>query len=294
MKVIVRCPAKVNLHLEVLGRRADGYHELRTVFAAAGLWDTLTLASARGGVLELEVEPRGAVSAGDDNLVLRAARALADHLGNTGGARIVLEKRIPVAGGLGGGSADAAATLVGLARLWSLRLAPRALAALAAGLGADVGYFLCGGVAWGTGRGSDLTPLPDMPPWWVLLVPGPQPVSTAEVYRALDPAALDGRASTAIYQWATAGGAFPVGSCRNDLQPTVVTRWPEVGRRLKSVRATRPLLALVSGSGGTGFGLFESEERARRAAVEAGGAGAIVAPLLTREASLLRPSVMEE
>ena len=291
---MVRCPAKVNLHLEVLGRRADGYHELRTVFAPVGVWDTLTLSSAPGGTFELAVDPPGAVAAGEDNLVMRAARALVARFGGKVGARIVLEKRIPVGGGLGGGSADAAAALVGLARLWDRQRLADELTPIAVRLGADVAFFLCGGVAWGTGRGSDLAPLPDLPPWWVFLLPGPEPISTAEVYRHVDGTALDAGGPTEIYQWVAAGGAFPLGSCRNDLQPTVLARWPEVGRRLKSVRATQPLLGLVSGSGGTVFGLFDDEERARHAAGEVGAADAIVAPLLSRDASLLRPSVMEE
>lgn len=118
MKVRVRCPAKVNLHLQVLGRRSDDYHELRTIFAAVGAWDELFVESAPAGVLELTVEPAGVVPAGDDNLVMRAARLLAEHLGVAQGARMRLHKGIPVAGGLGGGSSDAAATLVGLACVW--------------------------------------------------------------------------------------------------------------------------------------------------------------------------------
>ncbi len=294
MKLAVRCPAKVNLHLEVLGRRPDGYHELRTVFAAVGVWDELTLQDAPGGSLALVVEPPGAVPVGEDNLVIRAARALTERLGGTHGARILLKKRIPVAGGLGGGSSDAAAALVGLSRLWGCPQSSEELAPLAARLGADVPFFLTGGVAWGAGRGSDLTPLPDLPPWWFLLLPGVEPVPTAVVYRALDPATLDAGGSPEIYQWVAAGGVLPLGGCRNDLQPTVVARWPGVGRRLASVCAARPLLALVSGSGGTVFGLFNDEERARHAGREAGVVDAIVAPLLTRQASLLRASVLEE
>ncbi len=291
MRTTVRCPAKVNLHLEVLGRRADGYHELRTVFAAAGVWDELAFEAATDGALTLAVEPPEAVAAGEDNLVLRAARALAAHLGVTTGARIRLAKRIPVAGGLGGGSSDAAATLVGLSSLWGIRPSVGEMAELAAGLGADVPYFLTAGVAWGTGRGTRLTPLADLPPWWLVLLPGEEAVPTAAVYGSLDPAALDAGGSPEIYRWVADGGALPLGSCRNDLQPTVLAHWPGVGRRLESIRATQPLLALVSGSGGTVFGLFADEERARRAARVVGAA--VVAPLLTRGASLLRASVVE-
>ncbi len=299
MKVRVRCPAKVNLHLEVLGRRADGYHELRTVFAAVGVWDEVVCEDAAPGEFRLEVEPDGAVPAGDDNLVVKAARALDGREGGGHGARVLLRKRIPVGGGLAGGSSDAAGTLVALSSLWGACEIAHKLLETATTLGADVPFFLTGGAAYGVGRGSDVSPLPDLPPWWVVLLPGPEPVSTADVYRALeapalDAAALDAGRRSAIYQWATAGGGVPLGSCRNDLQATVVRRWPEVGRRLAHVNATQPMLALLSGSGGTVFGLYEDERRARVAATEMGALRTLVVPLLTREASLLRPLPGEE
>ncbi len=294
----MRCPAKVNLHLEVLGRRPDGYHELRTVFAAVGAWDELILEAAPKGAFELAVEPAGAVAGGDDNLVLRAARALDARLGGGHGARMVLRKRIPVGAGLGGGSADAAAALAGLSRLWGSREEVHKLGPLAASLGADVPFFLVGGVVWGVGRGSEVTPLPDLPSWWLVLLPGPEPISTAEVYRALDAppldaTALDGARGSAIYQWVSAGGGMPLGGFRNDLQPTVARLWPEIARRLVSVHATQPMLALLSGSGGTVFGLYGDEGGARSAAATLAGLGPLVVPLLTREASLLRPSAGE-
>lgn len=294
VRLRVRCPAKVNLHLEVLGQRADGFHELRTVFAAVGVWDELSCESAPAGVLELAVEPPGVVPTGEQNLVVRAARALAERLGTARGARITLRKGIPVSGGLGGGSSDAAAALAGLARLWEDREEFRELEALAAELGADVPFFLVGGVAWGLGRGSEVAPLPDLPPWWLVLLPGPEPIPTAEVYRGLDGSALDVEGASEIYRWVAAGGELPLGGCRNDLQPTVVKRWPEVGRRLERVDATQPLLAMLSGSGGTVFGLYQDEARARQAAGTLGSFRPMVAPLLTRAASLLRPSAMEE
>jgi len=299
MRVHVRCPAKVNLHLEVLGRRPDGYHELRTVFAAVGVWDELVLEAAPKGTFELAVEPAGAVAGDEDNLVLRAARALDARLHGGHGARMVLRKRIPVGGGLGGGSSDAAAALAGLSRLWGSGEGIHKLAPLAASLGADVPFFLLGGVAWGVGRGSEVTPLPDLPPWWLVLLPGAEPISTAEVYRALDApplgaAALDAARGSAIYKWVSAGGGMPLGGCRNDLQPTVERLRPEIGRRLVSVHATQPMLALLSGSGGTVFGLYGNEGGARRAAATLAGLGPLVVPLLTREASLPRPSAGEE
>jgi 4-diphosphocytidyl-2-C-methyl-D-erythritol kinase len=290
VKVVVSCPAKVNLHLEVLGRRPDGYHELRTVFAAVGLWDELALEVAPPGVFELSVVPAGAAPAGAENLAVRAVRALAATAGGAHGARVTLRKAIPAGGGLGGGSADAAAALVGAASLWKTDLDPRALVELAAALGADVPFFLVGGAAWGVGRGSVVAPLPDLPAWWVVLLPGPTAIATAEVYRAFDAGGLDGDADCAIYQWVVSGGDLPVGRCRNDLQPTVAQRWPEVAERLARVRATGPMLAMLSGSGGTVFGLYRDEPDARRAARALAAAGPLVAPVLGREASRLRAS----
>ncbi len=294
MTLVVRCPAKVNLHLQVLGRRPDGYHELRTLFAAVGVWDELRFEAAPDGVLEVSVEPAGAAPCGQDNLVAKAGRALAEAAGVRRGARVALAKRIPVAGGLGGGSADAAAALVGLAELWGLGAADADLRALAAGLGADVPFFLVGGAAWGVGRGSEVAPVRDLPPWWVVLLPGPDPIPTAEVYRALAAGELDGDADVAIYGWVESGGEFPFGRCRNDLQSTVVRRWPEVGERVRRLEATRPLLAILSGSGGTVFGVYRGEGEAREAAHAVASFGPLVAPVLTRAASRLRPSVAEE
>lgn len=245
-------------------------------------------------MLELVVQPEGVVAAGDDNLVMRAARLLAGDLGVNLGARMRLRKGIPVAGGLGGGSSDAAAALAGLARLWAGDGEPGDLETLAARLGADVPYFLVGGVAWGVGRGSEVTALPDLPRWWLVLVPGPEPIPTAEVYRALDAGLLDGGGGSEIYRWVSEGGELPLGSCRNDLQPTVVKRWPEVGRRLDCVHDTQPLLAMLSGSGGTVFGLYQDEARARQAAGAMAALRPMVVPLLTRAESLPRLSAMKE
>lgn len=292
--VLVRCPGKVNLHLEVLGRRRDGYHELRTLFAAVGVWDELLVAAAPEGVLELTVEPAGAVSAGADNLVLRAARAAAAAWGCRAGARLRLLKRIPVGGGMGGGSADAAAALVALAAVWRQPDPAAGLDRLAATLGSDVPYFLIAGAAWGSGRGTELRPLPDLPPWWLVLLPGEEPVSTAEVYASLGLGPAGKALGSPVYDWSAGGGPLPLGACRNDLEPTVTARWPPVGRRLQALQATGPLLAMVSGSGGTVFAVYPGEERAREVAERLGPYRPMVAPLLTRAGSLLRPMVVEE
>lgn len=290
---LVRCPAKVNLHLEVLGRRGDGYHEVRTLLAAVGVWDTLIMEAADEGVT-LEVEPAGAVPAGEDNLVVRAARALQRHSGRRLGARMLLHKRIPVAGGLGGGSSNAAAALVGLNQVWGLGAGSAELQAMASILGADVPFFLLGGAAWGTGRGDELRALPDLPPWWVVLLPGPVPVPTAEVYASLGAPPLRPARPSPIYDWVRQGGELPLGSCRNDLEPAVMARFPDVRERLEALSSERSRLAMLSGSGGTVFALFDDETGARACAGRCAGRGALVAPLLTREASLLRPLPGEE
>lgn len=294
MTVIVRCPAKVNLHLEVLGRRGDGYHELRTLFASVGVWDELRLAPAPPGELTLEVEPAGAVPADGTNLAVKAARALAEAWPPAAGARIQLRKRIPVAGGMGGGSADAAATLVGLTALWQIPARLGQLRRIGAELGADVPFFLVGGAAWGVGRGSEAYPLADLPAWWVVLLPGRESVPTAEVYRALPARALDGRLGSEVYEWVVSGGELPIHACRNDLQPTVLERWPAIAGRLERVQRTGPRLAMVSGSGGTVYGLFGDESSALDAAVALADLGPVVAPVLQRDAAHLQPSVEED
>ncbi len=277
--VTVRCPAKVNLHLEVLWRRPDGFHELRTLLVPVGLWDELEAAPAPAGALHLDVEPAGAAPPGEDNLVLRAARALQRAAGVEAGAVLRLRKSIPAAAGLGGGSSDAAGALLALDSLWGLGTSPAELRRVAAELGSDVPCFLLGGPVWGVGRGSEVYPAPALPAWWVVLVPGEEPVPTAAVYaRHRPPAARGSRAP--VYDWVVDGGELPLGECRNDLEPTVAEGWPWVAARLELLRRGGPLLATVSGSGGTVFALHASEAAARRAARDLEAVQPLVVPLL--------------
>lgn len=179
-------PAKVNLTFEALGRRADGYHEVRTVLHAISLADEIAFAPADELSLAVEPPEEGAFSsaasdlAGDDNLVLRAARLLRREAGVKAGAAIRLRKRIPVAAGLGGGSSDAATTLRGLRRLWRLDLDADALRELAAQLGSDVPFFVTGGAALAEGRGERLTPLPPAQGNVVVMSPPPDGDGVAE------------------------------------------------------------------------------------------------------------------
>lgn len=139
-----------------------------------------------------------------------------------------------------------------------------------------------------------MTPLPDLDPWWAVLLPGREPVPTAEVYRRLDAGGVDAGPVPEVYRWVATGGRLPLSACRNDLEPVVVEGWPEVGRRLGAMQATDALLARVSGSGGTVFGLFADEVAASRAARALKAWHPVVAPLLTRETSVVRPPEREE
>lgn len=294
MRFAVRAPAKVNLHLRVLGRRPDGNHELRTLFAAVGIVDELEFEATTTGTIDLAVEPAEAVSAGPENLVVRAGLALARRFGVAFGARITLRKRIPVAAGMGGGSSDAAATLVGLSAAWGLPGEYRDLWPLAAQLGADVPFFLVGGAAWGVGTGTEVLPLADLPPSWLVVVPGSEAVATALVYCAFEAGLLRAAGADPVYYFVVAGGEFPLAACVNDLEAAVLPAWPGVAARLDRVRAAGAALARVSGSGGTVFGLFREESGARTAARALAGDGAVAVPLLGREASRPVAHIVEE
>jgi 4-diphosphocytidyl-2-C-methyl-D-erythritol kinase len=181
--VAIQAPAKVNLTLRVLGRRADGYHELESVVAALDWCDTLVLRPAPG----LTLAVRGyAVPDGDENLVMRAARSLQGACGSRAGARIALWKRIPPGRGLGGGSADAAAALVGLNALWGAGLSTERLADLGAAIGSDVPFFFGPPLSVMRGRGERIEPIQARPPWWFVVAWSEGAKATAEVYAALD------------------------------------------------------------------------------------------------------------
>jgi 4-diphosphocytidyl-2-C-methyl-D-erythritol kinase len=252
-EIRVRAFAKINLMLRVLGRRADGYHELRTTFQSLALHDTLTIRRERG---PFRIECGDAdVPTDASNLIARAAAAMWRAAGRRGAPHdvvVALVKNIPIAAGLGGGSSDAAATLRGLARLW--RIDEADLPRIAAALGADVPYFLEGGTALGLDRGDTIFPLIDHPPAWVALVVPPFGVSTKDAYGWLDRDRRARRRRTA--------------SPGNDLEQPVVRRHREIGRIVAALRRCGATHAAMSGSGSAVFGLF-----ARRAdAIEAAGA----------------------
>lgn len=290
MALGVAAPAKLNLHLEVLGRRPDGYHEVRTLLQSIDWYDHLEAEVAVGGELSLEVEPEGAAPPGDDNLVLRAARLLWDACGSRPGARLRLVKRVPSGGGLGGGSADAAAALVLLDRLWTLGVPPEVLHGLAARLGSDVPFFLHGGLALGVGRGDEVYPLPDLAePLHVVVAAPPVEILTAEVYGRLGRELTWRPREASVYAF-TAGlvGEPRWEEFRNDLQQVVLGGWKVVADVVNTLRACRPLMTAVTGSGAAAFALFrERADAARAATAVAGGCRVHLGVTLGRTSALL-------
>lgn len=264
----VRAFAKINLSLRVLGTRGDGYHELRTVFQALALHDTLDVRRVRGPFALTGSDPR--LACDRTNLIWRAAEALwkqARRRGRPRGAAIHLTKRIPVQAGLGGGSSDAAAALRALATLW--RVDAQCVREAAVRLGADVPFFLEGGTVLGLERGDVLFPLIDRPRAWVVLVIPPFGVSTPEAYGWWDE---DARRGARAFQPSGRRPADAV-ALQNDLQPPVVRRHPEIGRGVRALRRAGAECAAMSGSGSAVFGLFASRAAADRAASAVAGRG---------------------
>jgi 4-diphosphocytidyl-2-C-methyl-D-erythritol kinase len=268
--VTVRVPAKVNLQLSVGPRRDDGYHDLVNVFHAVSLFDEVTAAEADTVTVTVEGTGAGSVPLGDDNLAVRAVRALARQTGTPYGAALRIRKTIPVAGGMAGGSADAAATLVACNDLWSLGLARDDLLEIAAELGSDVPFALIGGTAIGTGRGEVLTPaLVTGRFHWVFALDHAG-LSTAAVYAEADrirdttswrpaPPELDDKLMAAL----RAGDAAALGqSLTNDLEPAALLLRRSLARTLATGRRHGALGAIVSGSGPTCAFLAESEPHA--------------------------------
>jgi 4-diphosphocytidyl-2-C-methyl-D-erythritol kinase len=256
-----RPPAKVNLSLEVRGRRADGFHDLVSVMQTISLSDRLTVEPAD----EITLESAPASLAGPDNLVLRAAHALRSRSGRQGGSRLRLEKRIPTGAGLGGGSSDGAAALALVSRLWGMDLHCSALLKVAAELGSDLPFFLYGGIALVTGRGEDVRPLPDPEPTWYLLVNPNVHVATREIFAALRREEWSDGEETLRLAGAVRDGK-PVALGRNTLQAPLFRLYPAAERCFREVEEQAPGRTIVTGSGPTVVALYKLREEAARAA----------------------------
>lgn len=267
--VTVRAAAKVNLHLGVGARRADGFHPLTTVYQAISLYDDLEATAAGTWSVRTEVAdhvdarllpPPGA------NIVDRAAGALR-RLGGPGTGTVRVRKAIPVAGGMAGGSADAAAALVALDRLWGLATPAPELRRLAAELGSDVPFALVGGTALGTGRGEQVTRVSDPTTWWWVVVPSADGLSTPEVYRHFDRLFPDADPAPApadalLAALATGDPARLAGALHNDLQAPALDLRPDLAGLVARGEQAGALRGLVSGSGPTCVFLCESAGRA--------------------------------
>ena len=245
-------PAKLNLFLHVIGRRADGYHELQTLFQLIDLADTIAIRVREDGAIERPEGPADVPAESD--LAVRAARALKAATGTPLGAELRVLKRIPQGGGLGGGSSDAATTLLALNRLWNCGLAPAELAVLGRALGADVPVFIGGFSAWGEGIGERLTPV-ELPERWYLIIHPGCAVSTRQVFQ--DPELTRNSPLITIRALFESGG-------RNDCEPVVRRLCPEVGEALDWLGRFAP--ARLTGTGSCVFAACASAIEADRLA----------------------------
>ena len=271
----VRIPAfaKINLRLDVLGKREDGFHELRTIFQTISLHDELRLRVSRSEGIALSIEGNQPLSAEpvEKNLVYRAVDALRRELRIRGGVEIQLKKTIPAGRGLGGGSSDAAAALQGYLRLTKKKLAAARLMEIAASLGADVPFFLWGGRALGVNKGDEIYPLPDIAKQHVLVVsPRDIHVPTPDAYRWLNAKALrltKSAANPKLWEFCALCWSAQGSGLSNDFEEPVFRRHPRLDQIKRELLQRGAAEASLAGSGSAVFGVFPSPALARRAAV---------------------------
>lgn len=265
----LRVPCKINLSLEVVGKRADGYHQIRTVMQAVSLCDELRVRARQDGRIELSCSD-SSLPTGHENLVVRAARELRRRCAGKAGASIHLEKRIPAGGGLGGGSADAAVTLLALRDLWQAPAGRDELAEAASAVGSDVPFFLRGGTALCEGRGELVSPVASRQSMHYVIVTPPVSVSTAAVYAASTLTPSQDK-STKVVDALRSGEADQLGRCLcNDLQVPSLDLHPELRNCWSALRAMEQELGLegllLSGSGSSFFGVARGREHAAQVA----------------------------
>ena len=258
--------AKINLALDVVGRRPDGYHELRTVMQSISLADEVSVERASEG-FELLVDPhRTEVGPREKNTVYRAWRLLCDRLGEELPVRVALRKNVPAGAGLGGGSADAAAVLRGLDGLFGLGLSVEEMREVGSGIGADVPFCVSGGTALGEGVGEVLSPAPPPPDHRLLVVKPRRGVDTAAVYRAYDAGPDGGGASDRVLRALRSGGLAELAEALgNDLAPVAKRMVPEVAELEGKLLEAGAVGASMTGSGTAVYGLFRDEDAVARA-----------------------------
>ena len=289
MRVTVPSFAKLNLDLRVLSKRSDGYHDLRTIFQTISLKDTLRIDFELAKRTQIELDSSIEIA---DNLVVRAARLILEQTKTKANVRFALNKQIPMGAGLGGGSSNAAATLIALSAL--VRKPPpfAKLSAMAATLGSDVPFFLHGGTALGLGRGTELYPLPDLPTHPALIVSTGVHVSTAEAYRSLgrtvaNAATLTSESSgLSEFQsacWSLGETAVANLTFKNDFEDAVFQVYPQLAALLRKLRKLGAKPARMTGSGSAVFGVFASAAQVKRAANAFGNARSFPVRLVNRK-----------
>jgi len=272
LEITLNAFAKLNLYLEVLGRREDGYHDIRSLMVTVGLADTVRIRDARSGLSV--VAGAAGVPSGPENLCWKAAEALRIRAGVRRGAEISLVKRIPVAAGLGGGSSDAASTLAGLSRLWGLGLTEMELTDVAADVGSDVPFFVRGGLQLAEGRGEKLTPLEGLPKAWFVIAAPELEVSAAWAYAAAKMQLTSATHVTRMTLLSTRLDAVGVAEIlRNDLESGVEKSHPAVGRLKAALLAQGAVGSLMSGSGPAVFGVARDKTSATAMASAVRSAG---------------------
>ncbi|MBR2258430.1 MAG: 4-(cytidine 5'-diphospho)-2-C-methyl-D-erythritol kinase [Blautia sp.] len=269
--MVIQAYAKINLGLDILGRRPDGYHEIRTVMQQIDLCDTLKLTRIREPGVHFKIsnieEVPTVVPADERNLAYRAAAKIIERCGISEGVQIELEKKIPAAAGMAGGSTDAAAVLVGMDELFELRLGRERLYQLGRELGADVPFCIHGGTALCEGIGEKMTPLPPLPECAFLLIKPDVKVSTKEAYESLDREVLDHPDMEAVLHSIRLQDLTGMaGNLKNVFQPPIIRSCPVVGELISRLNETDALCACMSGSGPTVFAVFEDPAGAKHAA----------------------------
>ncbi|MEO3947919.1 4-(cytidine 5'-diphospho)-2-C-methyl-D-erythritol kinase [Gorillibacterium sp. CAU 1737] len=265
MRVLEKAPAKINLSLDVLHKRPDGFHEVEMVMTMVDLADRLEMKELPRDTIMISSQA-GYIPLDEKNLAFQAARLVKDRYGVQKGVYIHLDKKIPVAAGLAGGSSDAAATLRGLNRLWGLGMSVEEMKALGSELGSDVPFCVTGGTAIARGRGEQLTPIASPPACWVVLAKLPLNVSTADVYGKLRAAEIKRHPDTAGLLSAIEAQDFGgiCSSLGNVLEEVTLSLYPEVKRLRDCMERLGADGVLMSGSGPTVFGLVEKESKAER------------------------------
>ncbi len=255
--------AKINLFLDVLRRREDGFHDIETLYQPVSLWDELSFERIPSGIELSGDDP--AIPWNEDNLCHRAARLVLERSGAKGGVRIAVSKGIPSGAGLGGGSADAAATLLAVNELHRCGFSNAELRELAAGLGSDVPFFVFGAPAIGRGRGELLEAAPGLPGGWILIVKPSVTVSTSWAYRNFNFILTTGKAGATLTALLEGIQRFPAVKLetRNSFEAGVIEHVPGVSGILAALENEKPILSSLSGSGSACFAIFEVEDRAK-------------------------------